>query len=98
MLAIKVKLLGKLASASVQFEGLAPALLVYSEIPASGAHLRTIVTWLCAVVPLRGESDVYVARHARLCRGTPRAVGVLKRMSFMVCCRSSNESYLQRML
>ncbi len=65
-----------LRSAAVQLEGLAPALPVYSELPTSGAHLRTLVTWLCVVVPRREGSEVYVARGVRLWRGRLRAVGV----------------------
>ncbi len=62
--------------AAVQLEGLAPALPVYSDLSASGAHLHTLVRWLCVVVPLRGDSEVYVARRAWLWRGRLRAVGV----------------------
>ncbi len=52
-----------LRSAAVQLEELTPALPAYSERPASGAHLRTLVRWLCVVVPLKGDSEVYVARR-----------------------------------
>ncbi len=65
-----------LSSGAVQLEGLAPALPVYSELPASGAHLRTLVRWLCVIVPLRGDSEVYVARGARMWRGRLRALGM----------------------
>ncbi len=63
-------------SAAVQLDGLAPPLPVYSELPASGAHLRTVVRWFCVFDPLKGDSEVYVARRARLSRCRLRTVGV----------------------
>ncbi len=70
-------------SAAVQLEGLAPALPVYSELPASRAHLRTLVRRLCTAVPLRGESDFHVARRARLWRGEIHDVGMASPWSLL---------------
>ncbi len=65
-----------LRSAEVKFEWLAPALPVYSELPASGAHLRAVVEWLCVVFLLGEVSEVYFARRARLWRVQLRFVGM----------------------